>query len=97
MARKATDPQTLQLQELQQELLCAAQELKTAYEKFNFVSEAELVESCVYEISALKSRYNYLLRCYKELQGKNAPLQMPETEEEYMAASAMKGGSTCHS
>ncbi|MBE6971194.1 MAG: DUF2508 family protein [Ruminococcaceae bacterium] len=98
MAKKATDPQMLQLQELQQELLCAAQDLKSAYDKFNFVSEAELVDACVYEINALKSRYNYLLRQYKDLLGGNAPaVQIPEAEEEYMAASLMKGGNACHS
>ena len=98
MARKATDSQALQMQELQHELLCAAQELKTAYEKFNFVSEAELVEACVYEIKALKSRYNYLLRHYKELQGECAPIpQIPETEDACIAASLVKGGSACHS
>lgn len=98
MAKKAPDPQMLQLQELQLELLRAAQELKVAYEKFNFVSEAELVEACVYEISALKSRYNYLLRRYKALSGETAPVvQMPEVEEAYIAASLMKGGNACHS
>ena len=98
MARKATDPQTLQLQELQQELLCAAQELKTAYEKFNFVDEAELVEACIYEISSLKARYNYLLRRYKALLGRDAPMvQVPEAEEEYVAAALVKGGNACRS
>ena len=97
MTKKAMDSQMLQLQELQNELLDAAQELKSAYEKFNFVSDAELVEACVYEISALKSRYSFLLRRYKDMMGGSTSVpEMPDSEE-CLAASAMKGGSACHS
>lgn len=74
--------------ELRQELQDTAQALRCAYERFNFVSDQELVESCVYEISALKAKYNYLLRRAKEL---------GEDEPPYMAASGMKGGQICQS
>ena len=33
--------------------------------RFNAVCEPELVDSCVYEINAVLSRYNYLLRQIK--------------------------------
>ena len=71
--------------QLQSELQATGQALREAYEKFNYVSEPELVEACVYEISALKARYNYLLRRIKE----------SGAEEAYVAASAVKGGRTC--
>ncbi|MBQ3532711.1 MAG: DUF2508 family protein [Oscillospiraceae bacterium] len=92
MANTHTQPYTPTLRELQQELQDTARELKNAYEKFNYVSEAELVEACIYEISALKARYSYLLRRVKEL---SAP---PVTADEaYVAAAAMKGGNACPS
>lgn len=90
MANTHAQSYTPTLCELQQELQMTAQELKNAYEKFNYVSEAELVEACIYEISALKARYSYLLRKIKEL---SAP---PVTvDEAYVAAAAMKGGNAC--
>ena len=73
--------------QLQQELQATGQALREAYEKFNYVSEPELVEACVYEISALKSRYNYLLRRIKE----------NTAEEACVAAAAVKGGRACPS
>lgn len=97
MARKPIDSDMLQMQELQQELLSAAQELREAYEKFNLVSEEELVEACVYEISSLKARYNYLLRRYKELSCPTAVRPEPAAEEACMAAASVKGGNPCHS
>ena len=89
MANTHTQPYTPTLRELQQELQDTARELKNAYEKFNYVSEAELVEACIYEISALKARYNYLLRCIKE--------RSSQAEPAFVAAAAMKGGNACPS
>ena len=74
--------------QLQSELQATGQALREAYEKFNYVSEPELVEASVYEISALKARYSYLLRQVKESDA--APTA-------YVAAGAMKGGRTCQS
>ncbi|MBE6990758.1 MAG: DUF2508 family protein [Ruminococcaceae bacterium] len=59
--RTAPSPRT----ELQQELQEAARALRRAYDRFNYVCEAELVEASVYEINALQARYNYLLRAAK--------------------------------
>ena len=40
-----------------------------AYQGFNAVRDPDLIESYVYEINALQSRYSYLLRRLKELDG----------------------------
>ncbi len=45
------------------------QALHHAYAGFNAASDPELVESFVYEIRALHSRYSYLLRRRKALEG----------------------------
>ena len=90
MGKKRTETQTNQERQLQQELCSTGLELKAAYDKFNYVSEPELVEASVYEISALKARYSYLLRQIKEGGTSAAPVA-------YMAAAAMKGGRSCQS
>ena len=41
-------------------------ELALAYRQFNMVVDPELVEACIYQINALKARYNYLIRALKE-------------------------------
>ena len=40
-----------------------------AYSVFNTAHDADLIESYVFEINALQSRYSYLLRRVKELDG----------------------------
>ena len=50
---------------LKAELLDAQQELSLAYRQFDMVSDPELVESCIYQISAVKARCNYLIRTIK--------------------------------
>lgn len=89
MGKKRTASHQSAEAQLQHELYSTGQALKEAYEKFNYVSEPELVEACVYEISALKARYNYLLRCIKERSG--------QAEPAFAAAAAMKGGRACQS
>ncbi len=42
-------------------------ELNQAYAQFNLQSDPDLVEACVYEINALRSRYSYLVRQVKRL------------------------------
>ena len=87
--RRDRTHQSQQLQ-LQAELHATGQALRDAYDKFNYVSEPDLVEASVYEISALKARYSYLLRQIKEGGTSAAPVA-------YMAAAAMKGGRSCQS
>ena len=50
---------------LQKELLAAQGELAMAYCQFDLATDPELVESCVYQISAAKARCNYLIRTIK--------------------------------
>ena len=87
MGKRRTETHTNPDGQLQQELHSTALALKEAYEKFNYVSEPELVEACVYEISALKARYNYLLRCIKERSAQAQPA--------CVAAASLKGGPAC--
>ena len=56
------DPELLALKE---ELQTAQGELAVAYRQFNQAVDPELVESCVYQISAVKARCNYLIRAIK--------------------------------
>ncbi len=89
--RPTTDPA---LRDLKQELLRTTDALKDAYTRFNCVCDSELIEASIYEISALKARYSYLLRCIKEQEpaarsgGRTA---VPAA----VAASAGKGGPVC--
>jgi len=57
------DPELLALKE---ELLNAQGDLAQAYHQFDQALDPELVESCVYQISAVKARCNYLIRAIKE-------------------------------
>ena len=47
---------------LRQELSAAQGELSQAYRQFNEAVDPELVESSIYQISAVKARCNYLIR-----------------------------------
>ena len=62
MGKKVEHPLDILREELQQTNVA----LTCAYDKFNYVTEPELIEASIYEISALKARYSYLLRCIKE-------------------------------
>lgn len=42
--------------------------LSRAYDGFNRTADADLIESYVYEINALQSRYSYLLRQVRQLE-----------------------------
>ena len=104
--RPTTDPA---LRELKQELLRTNDALKDAYTRFNCVCDSELIEASIYEISALKSRCNYLLRRIKELSGEAVPSAVPRARPVQaaavpedpaapcVAADAMKGGPVCRS
>ncbi len=56
------DPELLALRAELQE---AQEELSLAYRRFNQALDPELVESCIYQISAVKARCNYLIRSIK--------------------------------
>ena len=57
------DPELLALKA---ELLRAQTDLACAYQRFDEAVDPELVGSCVYQISAVKARCNYLIRSIKE-------------------------------
>ena len=59
-------------QELFDTLEASRAALEAAYTRFNAATEPELVEACVYEISAAQARYNPLLRLVKDAAGKAA-------------------------
>ena len=59
------DAPDAELVRLKEELLEAQGALALAYCRFNQAVDPELVESCVYQISAVKARCNYLLRSIK--------------------------------
>ena len=70
-SKKAADPELLVLQA---ELREAQGELSLAYRQFDLATDPELVESCVFQISAAKARCNYLIRAIKARCPDAAPL-----------------------
>lgn len=57
------------MQELFTELSDTRFALAQAYVRFDNTTEPELVDACIFELNALQSRYNYLLRLVKESGG----------------------------
>ncbi len=56
------------LLELKTSLQDTQSALNHAYAAFDYTSDPELTESCIFEIRALQSRMNYLVRQIKELE-----------------------------
>jgi len=54
------------LQELKASLQQTQTALSHAHAAFDYTSDPELTESCIFEIRALQSRMNYLVRQIKE-------------------------------
>ena len=95
MAKKrSSDPA---MRELERELQANTQALKDAYLRFDYVCDNDLVESCIFEINALKARSNYLLRQIKVPSGIPQAVAVPVQEAPCVAAGAMKGGEPCPS
>ena len=69
MAKKQKDTLWPTDKELRQELDQISRQLKEAYDRFNYACEPELVEASIFEINALKAKYDYFLRCVKERAG----------------------------
>ena len=74
---KKTEPDQ-ELLLLKAELLSAQGELAFAYRQFDQALAPELVESCVYQISAAKARCNYLIRVIKERSPEAAAASLEE-------------------
>ena len=73
--KPAPDPE---LEDLKAELAAAQGDLQAAYNQFDLAVEPELVESCIYQISAVKARCNYLIRVIKERSPEAAAAVYPE-------------------
>ncbi len=78
---KKRRPQDTELDELLRSLSRTQREIEQAYNRFNFTSDPDLIESCVYEITSLQCRYNYLLRRVKERRGGAALDALPPSRE----------------
>lgn len=67
-SRRRTSPREEERRELIASLANTRTLINQAYGSFNSASDSDLIESYVFEINALQSRYNYLLRRVKELE-----------------------------
>ena len=63
---RANPKDSFELTELKQSLQLTQSELAHAYSAFDYASDPDLTESCIFEISSLQSRMNYLVRQIKE-------------------------------
>ena len=59
-----------------------------AYLGFNAAADSELVESYIYEIQALRSRYSDLLRQRKALEEQTEPVALPQRKRQKQALPA---------
>ena len=64
-SRSAESPALLELKTSLQETQTA---LRHAYTAFDYASDPELTEACIYEIQSLQARMNYLVRRIKEME-----------------------------
>ncbi len=79
MWRKAVRSETDEAREQLLESLARTRlQIHQAYAAFNSAGDPDLIESYVFEINALQSRYSYLLRRVKELDEAPARTDVPE-------------------
>ena len=64
-ARRTDAPALLELKTSLQDTQTA---LNHAYTAFDYVSDPELTEACIFEIRALQARMNYLVRQIKDME-----------------------------
>ncbi|MBE6972293.1 MAG: DUF2508 family protein [Ruminococcaceae bacterium] len=67
-SRRPVSPRSAERDQLMQSLAHTRLLINQAYSGFNNASDEDLIESFVFEINALQSRYSYLLRRIKELE-----------------------------
>lgn len=65
--RKRETPEETERRELLEGMAETRRQLNQAYRGFNSHTDQDLIESYVYEINALQSRYSYLVRRVKDL------------------------------
>ncbi|MCI9165995.1 MAG: DUF2508 family protein [Oscillospiraceae bacterium] len=63
---RSSDPPALL--ELKTSLQDTQSALNSAYTAFDYASDPELTEACIFEIRSLQARMNYLVRQIKELE-----------------------------
>ena len=68
---RSSDPPALL--ELKTSLQDTQSALNSAYTAFDYASDPELTEACIFEIRSLQARMNYLVRQIKELELCAAP------------------------
>ena len=73
--KKRPDPE---LERLKTELYQAQEELQQAYHHLDLVLDPELVESCIYQISSIQARCNYLIRAIKARHGEESAVPAEE-------------------
>lgn len=65
--RRELSPEEEERRQLMESMAQTRTQLNQAYAQFNVQSDPDLVDSCVYEINALRSRYSYFVRQVKRL------------------------------
>ena len=67
------------LYQAKQELLREIEEVKTslaiAHSHFDNVNDPDLVDSCIYEMTAIQYKYKYLLRRMRQFEGESTPMR----------------------
>ena len=63
---RAKDTDSPTLRSLKQSLQDTQAELTRAYSAFDYASDPDLTDSCIFTIHALRSRMNYLVKQIKE-------------------------------
>ena len=79
-SKKDRQRQEGEVRELEKSLQETRLLIAQAYAGFNAAADGELVESYVYEIQALQTRYSYLLRRRKALDPAPEVLPVPEPQ-----------------
>lgn len=68
MAKKKQDEKTrrAELQRCAEEIGAIRSGLDEAYAQFNSATDGDSLDACIFEISALRSRYNTAIKSYRE-------------------------------
>ena len=56
------------LEELRQELYKANEAMNTAYDRFNWADDPDIIDACIFEISALNARYNCAVKNIRNME-----------------------------
>lgn len=65
--RKQQRAHRAEVQRVRAEMLGVRRELEQAYNEFNNITDPLLMEACIYEINALRAKYNCAVRDLKNL------------------------------